>query len=287
MTWPGRLDPLVGFLAAGLALYLGLDALGLARGDERLIAVDEAALDAYVASEGGRLGGRSLAAMSPAERRDLIERYIREEALYREARALGLDRDDPAIRRRLVQSLRFSLQQGEAESTHDPGEAELRAFLDAHRERYASGATVSFSHVFFDAKRRGRQQAFDAARQALLLAGTGDWLAMGDRYPYQRSQIDVTGDALAAELGKAAARRILSLDPGGGWLGPIESDLGFHLLRIDRKTPGGMPEFEELRDELAAGLAEAKREEQLERAIDRIVEGYPVSISPGLEDRRK
>ena len=120
MKWLGRTDPLVLFLVAGLALYLILDALGLGRGDDRLITVDEPAIAAFIASEGGRLPGRTLDGMSLKERRKLVEDYVREEALYREARALGLDREDTAIRRRLVQSLRFSLQ-GDDDTVLEPG----------------------------------------------------------------------------------------------------------------------------------------------------------------------
>lgn len=279
----GRLDPLVLFLAAGLALYLVLDALGLAHGDERSIAVDEAALNAYLASEGGRLPGRrTLADLRMGERRELIERYVREEALYREARALGLDRDDPAIRRRLVQSLRFSLQDDKT-GVEEPTEAELRDFFATHRDRYAEPARLSFSHVYFDSSRRGRQEAFAAARQALGRVGYTDWLALGDRYPYQRSQIDVGTDALAAELGQSAARRIAALAPGEAWHGPIESDLGFHLVRIDRKTSGSEPDFAEIRSALAAGLSEERRNQALQRAIDAIVAGYRIRLAPGLE----
>lgn len=286
MKWLGRTDPLVLFLVAGLALYLILDALGLARGDDRLIAVDEASLTAFIASEGGRLPGRTLDAMSLKERRRLVEDYVREEALHREARALGLDRGDTAIRRRLVQSMRFSLEGGSAGDgeTKEPTEAELRVFLAAHRDRYIESAKVSFSHVFFDKARRSRGGAGEAAQQALARPGMDDWLAMGDRYPYQRSQVDVTGEALASEMGEDAARRIFAMAPRGDrWQGPVESELGFHLIRIDRKSPRGEPEFARIRDDLVAGLAQEKRDRKLQRAIDGIVETYRVDLSPGLE----
>lgn len=278
----GRLDPLVLFLAAGLALYLLLDGLGLARGDERLIAVDEPHLNAFLASEGGRLPGRTLEGMSPEQRRKLVDDYVREEALYREARALGLDRADSAIRRRLVQSLRFSLE-GAANDANTPSDAELRAYLAAHRDRYVDTPKVSFSHVFFDKAKRGEAGALEAARQALRRVRGADWLAMGDRYPYQRSEVDVTRDALASEMGSETASAIFAMGPAGDeWRGPVESDLGFHLVRIDRKDPGGEPDFAAIRGELVAGLAEEKRETRLDHAIDGIVEGYRIDLSPDV-----
>ncbi|MDG2004048.1 MAG: peptidylprolyl isomerase [Novosphingobium sp.] len=288
MKWLGRADPLVLFLVVGLTLYLILDALGLARGDDRLIAVDDAALSAFFASEGGQMPGRTLDALKLEERRKLVEDYVREEALYREARALGLDRDDSAIRRRLVQSLRFSLQgegEGEGEGgAAEPSEADLRTFFAANRDRYTESAKLSFSHIYFDKALRGSGAARDAARQALALAGKGDWLAMGDRYPYQRSQVELREDALASELGEEAARRIFAMAAQGErWQGPVESELGFHLIRIDRSTAGSEPVFAQIRGELVAGLERERREKQLQRAVDGIVEGYRVEMSPELE----
>jgi len=282
-----RADPLVLFLIAGLALYLVLDALGLAGGSDRQITVDEAALSSVLASEGGRLPGRTFDALSPVERRKLVDDYVRDEALYREARALGLDREDPGIRRRLIQSLRFSLEGRDDGAVAKPSDAELRAFLKAHRERYADSAKVSFSHVFFDKAKRGEDGAREAALEALGKVGAGDWLAMGDRYPYQRSQVDVTEDALASEMGEAAARRIFALAQTDRWQGPIETTLGFHLIRIDRKSAGGEPDFADIREELAEGLARERREQAERHVIDGIVRGYRVRISPEIEKQLK
>ncbi|MCB2073220.1 MAG: peptidyl-prolyl cis-trans isomerase [Novosphingobium sp.] len=280
-----RVDPLVLFLIAGLALYLVLDAAGLVRGNDRVIVVDEARLSAFMASQGGRDPGGKASLLDAAERRELIAAYVRDEALYREALALGLDREDSAIRRRLVQSLRFSLQdEGNDEATAGkPSDAELRAFFESHRDRFLESPTVSFSHVFFDKRRRGTGAAQSAAREAKPMAATGDWLAMGDRYPYQRSQTGVTEATLAAELGEEAAQRIFALDAESGrWQGPVESGLGFHLVRIERKTAGGVPEFDDIRPALAEQWAREQREQALDGAIDRIVGEYRVSIAPGL-----
>ncbi|MCB2077751.1 MAG: peptidyl-prolyl cis-trans isomerase [Novosphingobium sp.] len=288
MAWKDRLariDPLILFLAAGLALYLLLDAAGLVRGDERRIVVDDASLTAFMASRSGGEPGGSPSQLGAAARDKLVREYIREEALYREALALGLDRDDSAIRRRLVQSLKYSLEAGLSGqgSIPAPTDAELRAFFAAHRDRYAESARISFSHVFFDKRRRGGSAAREAALATLPKLRSGDWLAAGDRYPYQRSQSDMTGDALASEWGEAAAKRVFAMPVDEGkWQGPVESDLGFHLVRIDAMSAGGEPDFAEIRPALVAGWAQQQREKALEKAIDRIVGEYRVRIEPGL-----
>ena len=284
----GRVDPLVWFLAAGLGLFLSLDAVGLGAEDERVIEVDAAKLAAFLARQGGEAGVPDLTRLPPADLRALVRRYVREEALYREALALGLDREDSAIRRRLVQSLEFSLEaSGGPRSDKPPSEAELRSLFVAQRERHVENPTISFSHVFFDKRRRGTAAA-EAARLARSAVVNGDWLALGDRFPYRREYGAATEDVVAGELGRDAARRLFAMAPDGGrWQGPIESEIGFHLVRIEARTAAREPTFEQVRGDLAKALAEARRREALDKATARIVGEYELRPSGIIEERLK
>lgn len=282
MTWLRRADPLVLFLIAGLALYLLLEAIGFGEGDDRRIRVGEAELAAFLAGRGGQSDDGQLAQLPLPERQKLLRDYVQEEALYREARALGLDKEDSAIRRRLVQSLRFSLQ-GDETAEQAPTDKELRAYFTAHRDRYRGDATISFVHVFFDSGRRGRAQAAADARRALARIGDGDWLAQGDRYPYQRSYSRLTRDTLAAEWGDAAAQRVFGRQHEPSlWFGPVESELGYHLVRIDSFEAASEPRFESARQAVEQDWQRDRREQRLQAAVDRIVQSYSVKLSSSL-----
>src|SRR5579864_1607489 len=76
------------------------------------------------------------------ELRGLVRDYIREEAAYREALALGLDRDDMIVRRRLQQKLEF-LSDDLATRTQ-PSDADLQSFLEAHKGMFQTEPLVSF-----------------------------------------------------------------------------------------------------------------------------------------------
>jgi len=58
----------------------------------------------------------------PAELQSLIDEYVREQVLFREALAMGLDRDDEIVRRRLVQKMQFLSQEMKhgADSSAEP-----------------------------------------------------------------------------------------------------------------------------------------------------------------------
>nr|WP_237457487.1 peptidylprolyl isomerase [Pseudomaricurvus sp. HS19] len=262
-----------------------MDVAGLNRGDERVIVVDEQALSVYLTDRSGQFSDATLASLSPQERQALVDQYVRDEALFREALALGLDRDDAAIRRRLIQSLRFSLSAAGSEETGDAAvsEEELRSYYDANRQRYVQSASISYSQIFFDSDRRGRDAALAAARDALTVADGSDWLAMGDRYPYQRNRSAVTESSLQSEWGEAAAR-LFALPADGHWQGPIESPHGIHLVRIDQQQPRQEPDFEQLRASLTRGVLQQREEQAQAQAVARIAEGYRIEVAPALVD---
>src|SRR5262245_30100130 len=161
-------EPLVHFLVAGALLY-GLYAWrGGEDGSPHRIVVDRAALLQYLQYQSRAFDpasfGRQLDAMTPAQRQQLIDDYVREEVLYREARALGLEQGDYVMRQRLVQKMSFLL---EDRSDAEPTDAGLQQYLQANGRLYAVEPSLTFTQVFIDPAQRGDAAA--AARAASLL----------------------------------------------------------------------------------------------------------------------
>jgi hypothetical protein len=97
------------------------------------------------------------------ELRGLVDARVREEVLYREALAMGLDQGDSVVRNRLGQKLEFLIE--DLAAAREPSEATRRVLRGA-----PSGlpAARSFSHAYFSPDRRGRAAQADAR---LVLAG--------------------------------------------------------------------------------------------------------------------
>ena len=104
------------------------------------------------------LAAEKLGSLSDEELQRLIDDYVREEVLHREALALGLDEDDYIIRRRLVQKLEF-ITEGFAEAGADVDDAALQRYFDANKADYYVEPYVTFAHVFFQTENRPREQA--------------------------------------------------------------------------------------------------------------------------------
>src|SRR5690606_26294789 len=115
----------------------------------------------------------------------LVDDYVREEALYREAVAQGLGQDDEIVRRRLAQKLTFLLEDRALPS--EPGVAELRRWFEAHAGDYATPARTSFHHLYFSTDAVGEGPARIRAEQALsaLVAGAAPDAVGADPFPDQ------------------------------------------------------------------------------------------------------
>lgn len=234
-------EPLVHFLALGaalFALYGALDRDGFDAPDE--IVVDRARL-ASLAAEFERRWRRP---PTPEERRELVESWVREEILVREGVALGMDRDDPVVRRRIAQKMDFL-----AESTAPtrPSDAELQRWLDAHPDDYRREPVVSLRQLYFDPARRGARLADDlAAAAAALRAGEP---AEGDASLLPAALEGARASEVARLFGADFAAALEGL-PVGGWHGPLRSGYGVHLVELRARTPGRLATLDEARPAL-------------------------------------
>jgi hypothetical protein len=172
---------------------------------------------------------RNGSAPTPDAEAALVQRFIDDEVLYREALALGLDRGDIIVRRRLVQKMEFLTEDQEA--LPEPTEAELQAYAAAHPERYAVPERVALRHVFVSADRHGTAAESIAADLHAQLAAGVDPASLGD--PFLRGQeLPLHSEReLAAIFGPAFAASVMAL-PVGSWSAPLRSSYGWHLVRV-------------------------------------------------------
>lgn len=203
--------------------------------------------------------------------------FVREEVLYREALALGLDRDDLVVRRRLVQKMEMlALRDGPGIS-----EPDLMDHYLAHRADYALPESVSFRHVFFSVAARG---AGAHAAAGAALADRHDGRAsgasgLGDPPPMPPEVSDWTRPMVEARFGPGFAAAVFEAGPAG-WSGPVASAYGYHLVYVTRRTPARVPDFAEVAGRIATDLDAARRAGALDRIYASVRGSYRVEIEP-------
>ena len=190
----------------------------------------------------------------------LVENKVQEEILYREALAMGLEKDDTIVKRRMAQKLRFLAE--DVAAAREPDTAELRSWFDKNKAKFAQPSRVSFRHLYFSPDRRGQRAREDAAKALSKLAGqTQDAklaATLADPFMSQDYYRDRAPDYLGKEFGPQFAQAVAKLTPGS-WQGPVESGFGWHLVFVDTVIPGRVPAFEEIEPDVkTAWLGEQK-----------------------------
>ena len=133
---------------------------------------------------------RRVSELSPEHLSRLVDAFVEEEVLVREAVSLGLDKNDQAMRQRLVQKARYALQ-AFAVDTSDPDAEQIAEYYLANRGLYRVEATASFSHLYFSVTERTPDEAFELARQAAARVNSSEdeniHYGIGDRFLYNRN----------------------------------------------------------------------------------------------------
>ena len=189
------------------------------------------------------------------ELQGLVRDYIREEAAYREALALGLDRDDMIVRRRLRQKLEFVSD--DLATRTEPSDAELQSFLQAHRESFQTEPLFSFRQIYFNPQLHGENLHRDVARVLDDLQHSGSRAQktdLGDPFLLQQSFDDVPLADLKKTFGEHFASAISAL-PVGSWQGPIESGYGVHLVYVAKHTDSRLPPYLKSGNRCAASIS--------------------------------
>jgi hypothetical protein len=280
-------DPLVHFLAAGAVVFAILSAASPPEAPKRVV-VDRAALLDFIQYRSKAFEPTAAAAlfdgMDEGAKERLIADYVEEEALAREAKALGLDGDDYVIRQRLIQKLNFLAEASAGDA--EPSAGEIAAFYEAHRDEYVIPASATFTHVFFNAETRGE----DAARKAAIEAADRlnrtrarfeDAIGQGDRFAFQANYVERTFDSVAVEFGETATRDVFS-GATGVWRAPVTSPYGAHAVFVAKIEPERIPALAEIAERVAEDAAREAKSATVRRLIEDTIAEYDVVVAPDL-----
>jgi peptidyl-prolyl cis-trans isomerase C len=215
-------------------------------------------------------------APDPSQMKNLVDDYIREEVLYREALASGLDKDDTIIRRRLVEKMEFLSQELASAA---PSEEDLQKYFQQNREKFRTPEQVAFSHIYFSTSKRGPASEKDArsvltrlssgAIASAPVSSLGDSFMLQSEYPLQTQQ------QIKELFGEDFARKLF-LAESGTWAGPIQSGYGFHLVRISQKLQSRIPELVEVRKQVLSDFQNHRLQVASQAFYERVRKRYQV-----------
>lgn len=201
----------------------------------------------------------------------LTEDYIREELAYREGMAMGLDVGDVVIRQRIRQKLETWTEEGAVNAP--PTDAELQQYLAEHADIFRESERFSFYQVFLTWAHR--EQA--AGLLEALKAADAPYAQFGDPAPVDQHYTRVTFGEITRAFGLGFVDGFSELKMNE-WSTPFESEFGIHLVYLQAKEPGRVPNLERIRPRVEFEWENAKRLQRLEALYTDLWERYDVRI---------
>ncbi len=217
---------------------------------------------------------------TPEEFSAMVDDKVKEEVLYREGLAMGLDKDDEIVKRRMAQKMQFLAE--DVAAAHEPSTAELKAWFDKNSSKFALPSRYSFRHLYFSPDKRGKNAQDDAAKALAKIAGQPEdsklAVSSGDSFMFQDYYADRTPEAIAKEFGPQFAVAVEKLKPGS-WQGPVESGYGWHLVFVDTVIPGRIPAFEEMEPDVKTAWLGEQKQQAWEKAYKEMRAKYTVLLA--------
>ena len=268
-------EPLLHFLLLGAGLFLAYSLVQRDGGREAGQIVVTLAEVERLATSFAKTWQRP---PTPEELSGLVRDRVREEVYCREAMALGLDRDDTIIRRRLRQKMEFVSE--DIAALAEPAEADLEEYLRTHPDSFRVDPRFTFRQVCLDPEEHGENLAADVTRLLARLNQAGsevDASALGDSLLLETQFDGVPTSEVAKQFGEPFALGLGRLEPGS-WQGPVESGYGVHVVFVSERVEGRLPALAEVRDAVRREWDNARRTAANEAFYQGLLARYHVTI---------
>ena len=276
-------EPLAQFFLLGLLLFLVYEFKSPpADVDSKVIRIDRDVLINHMQYRSKSFEYEKFSLMldqlSPMQTEKLLEEFIREEVLFREAKSLNLDEKDYIIRQRLVQKVEYLLRASEIKRPVNPEE-----FYSSNKDRYLIPRKITFTHIFFGKKERGSWSESERSAEKFLTdflskpRGKGSEINSGDRFVFHKNYVDKSSEHISSHFGKEFSDALFESGIGT-WDGPIKSAYGHHLVYVSNISEEGVKDLEEIYDQVEWDAKQAAITELTETFIVDLKKKYKVVV---------
>ncbi|MHC4552838.1 MAG: peptidyl-prolyl cis-trans isomerase [Planctomycetota bacterium] len=208
----------------------------------------------------------------------LIDSFIRDQILYREAMAMDLDERDLVIQKRLVQKLTYVFE--DIAETVEPTEEELQKYMQQNREKYRVPGTVTFTQVYFNPQKRDNPARDAAAVLAQLRSTDGsleDAFSQSDTIMIETAFDKKYAEDVARVFGHTFAGELFSIEDKG-WQGPIQSSYGLHLVYISDRVESSLPAFDVVREDVKDDFVYNHKNNVVDGAYNAVKSRYTILV---------
>jgi len=251
-------EPLVHFAVLG-ALIFGADALlHPPVKDDHTITVTKALRQSFI----DNFDEDKTRVPSDAELQKMIDSWVASEILYREGKALAVDRGDDMIRDRIAYKLQLLIF--DQINVPQPTQEQLSRWFAAHHDRFDEPQRVGFYLTPSTDEATARRQLEDIQTQH----------ESAELQKQTRAILARPVASLVPAFGEAFRDGLLAL-PLGQW-SVLQSKDGWHVVRLDSLREGTAASFETVRDEAARMWHTEETRKRAWEAVNRLKASYTV-----------
>jgi len=210
---------------------------------------------------------------------ELIDKRIHEEVLYREALAMGLDKDDPIIRQLLAQKVEYI--SNDFITINTPEDNVLQNYLNVHSSKYKLPGKISFKQIYFKPVKHDasiKREAKQLLRELNQENNDLNISTLGDNFLYGTNFVNRREYEIKRLFGKVFTKEIFKLEKGK-WMGPLESDCGLHIVYIDNKSVSRVAPLERVRESVLQNWISDERKKAKHAYIENLTKQYVIKIS--------
>jgi hypothetical protein len=200
-----------------------------------------------------------------------INNFIMDEVFFKEAVAMGLDKKDPAVKRRMRQIIEMMLDDF---ATLYPTESQLQQYLAENPDNFYLPAEITFEHLYFKQENKGEA---DRAVKALRSAGDIRNYSENELLLIPSAFERVSAWEVERLFGKPFTIELFNLKPGD-WQGPVESAYGWHLVKIGEMVEGSLPDLAAVRDLVEREWMVEQRKQVKEKQYEKMRARYDIVI---------
>lgn len=270
-------EPLVHFLLIGLGLFVLYGRVATEGSDSRTIEVSTARVQ-DLSRQYQAVWSRPPTA---TELQGLIDTYVHDEVMYREGLAMGLDKDDAVIKRRVRQKLDVISE--EIGNQKAPSDAELNAYLAKNAEAFRRAPILSFEQVFFSGDAPAETVERQSAEALAQLNKGAPLASVGQATMLPATVTLMPADLVARDFGEEFAKQLETL-PLNVWQGPIASGMGAHLVRITERKPSELPALAAIRPQVLREWENQRRVSNRAEVYQAMLKNYRIVIDPAVAE---
>lgn len=268
-------EPLVHFILLGTILFLMVGYIqNQTNSKAREIIVDNERVNLMILNYKTQTGNLPNKQQLDA----MIDNYIKEEISYREAKKMGLDKDDEIIRRRLSQ--KFDFLQTDLTEINTPSEENLKQFYTSNPSMFKIEPTVSFTHIYFSTNNSNDSIAKQRALQLLKQLKNSDLNhapEMGDRFPLLYDYTNQSLIDIQQNFGDKPILKELFKAPLNVWIGPFQSGYGWHLFYVSKINSETLIPFDLIKEEVKKQYLATEKAKQNKKIYDSLEKKYNIN----------